>query len=512
MTRGERVCEFISRYCRVPEGASVGRPLRLLPFQREFILAIYDNPAGTSRAYLSIARKNGKTALIAALVLAHVVGPEARQNSQVISGARSRDQAALVFKLAEKMVRLSKELTALTKIVPSNKQIIGLPMNVEYKAISAEAGTAHGLSPVLAILDEVGQIKGPQDAFVEAIETAQGAHTDPLLIAISTQAATDADMFSIWLDDAENSGDARIVSHVHAAPDGCDLMDRDAWRAANPAMGVFRTVSDIEDFAAQAERLPSKETSFRWLFLNQRVDASAPFISRKVWEECAAIPSALDGLPVYGGLDLSEVSDLTALVLVAPKDGVWQVHPTFWLPGDGLAEKARADRVPYDVWQRQGCLTATPGPTVDYEYVADHLAALCDRHDVRKIAFDRWNWRHLKPWLAKAGFAESQLDGDDALFEPMGQGFQSMSPALRDLEGAILNRRLAHGAHPVLSMCAANATVVSDPAGNRKLDKMKSHGRIDGMVALAMAMSVAGTWEGSAKGPSVYRDRGALVL
>jgi phage terminase large subunit-like protein len=180
-----------------PEGALVGRPIELLPFQKAFIKAIYDNPAGTSRAYLSIARKNGKSSLIAAIALAHIVGPQARQNSQIISGARSRDQASLVYKLAEKMVRLNPALSKIVKPIPSQKTLIGLPMNVEYRAISAEAGTAHGLSPIVAILDEVGQVKGLHDAFVEAIETAQGAHESPILIAISTQAATDADLFSV---------------------------------------------------------------------------------------------------------------------------------------------------------------------------------------------------------------------------------------------------------------------------------------------------------------------------
>jgi phage terminase large subunit-like protein len=216
-------------------------------------------------------------------------------------------------------------------------------------------------------------------------------------------------------------------------------------------------------------------------------------------------------LPVYGGLDLSEVSDLTALVLVAPVESVWNVKPTFWLPGHNIADKARADRVPYDVWSRDGWLQTTPGKTVDYAFVADHLASVCSRYDVRKIAFDRWNWRHLKPWLARSGFTEDQLEGDAAIFEQMGQGFQSMSPALRDLESALLNKRIAHGGHPVLTMCAANATVQADPAGNRKLSKIKSRGRIDGMVALAMAMSVAGTWQAGA-GPSVYQERGILVF
>lgn len=496
MTRGERVIAFIERYCLVPEGDLIGRPVVLLGFQRRFILDIYDNPAGTKRAYLSIARKNGKSALIACILLAHIVGPEARQNSQIVCGARSQKQASIIFKLAQKMINMNPELKAVARAVPSTKTIIGLRKNVEFMAISAEAATAHGLSPVVAILDEVGQIKGEYDDFTEAIETAQGAYNDALLIAISTQAATDGDLFSRWLDDAETSGDPRIVSHRYSAPDDCEIMDREAWKAANPALGEFRSLSELEDFATAAARLPSKENSFRWLYLNQRIDASAPFISRSAWEACAGeVIDSLEGRVVYAGLDLSEVSDLTAFVAVTPIDEIWHVKPTFWLPGDGIREKAKADRVPYDVWEREGELVTTPGPTVDYEYVAAFLWGLSQSCDLRKVAFDRWNFRHLKPWLLRAGFEEAQIEGDNAIFEPMGQGYQSMSPALRDLESAILNQKLAHGGHKVLEMCARNAVVVEDPSGNRKLNKAKSRGRIDGMVALAMAMSVAGTYE-----------------
>lgn len=505
LTRGERVIAFIHTYCIVPEGNLLGKPVKLLPFQQKFILDVYDNPHGTSRAYLSIARKNGKTGLIACLLLAHIVGPEAYHNGRIVSGARSRKQAAEVFNYASKMIMMSPKLSKLARIVPSSKTIIGLAKNVEYQASSAEAKSAHGGSPILAILDEVGQIKGPTDDFVEAIETSQGAYEGKaMLFAISTQAATDNDLFSRWIDDAETSKDPRIVSHVYTAPVECELDDREAWAAANPALGVFRSIKDVEDFSQLASRMPSKEASFRWLFLNQRIDASAPFVAPAVWRACDAAVADFDGLPIFGGLDLSEVSDLTSLVLMAPKDGIWHVRPTFWLPGDSLRERAKADRVPYDIWHAQGHLETTPGPTVDYEFVASHLYELCGKADVRKIAFDRWNWRHLKPWLVDAGFAEEQLDGDDAIFEPFGQGYASMSPALRDLESILLNKKLAHGGHPVLTMCMMNATVKPDPSGNRKLDKQKSRGRIDGAVALAMAAAMAGTYEADNSGPSFW--------
>ena len=164
------------------------------------------------------------------------------------------------------MIRLSPELSKIVRIVPSQKMLIGLICNVESKAISAEAGTAHGLSLRLAILDEVGQVRGPNDPFVEAIETAQGAHDDPLLIVISTQAATDGDLFRIWLDDAANAKDQRIVSHLYTAPKDCQILDKKAWKVANPVLGNFISLKDIEDFAEQADRLPAKANSFRWLF------------------------------------------------------------------------------------------------------------------------------------------------------------------------------------------------------------------------------------------------------
>jgi phage terminase large subunit-like protein len=212
-----------------------------------------------------------------------------------------------------------------------------------------------------------------------------------------------------------------------------------------------------------------------------------------------------DGMPVFGGLDLSEVNDLSVLVLVSPVERTWHVKPTFWLPGASIYDKASQDRVPYDIWEGQGYLHKSPGATVEYEFIAEYIYSLSERLNLRKIAFDRWNWRHLKPWLYKVGFEEKHLEGEEAIFEQMGQGFQSMSPALRTLESAILNEQIAHGGHPVLEMCAINATVQKDPAGNRKLSKTKSHGRIDGMVALAMAMAVAGTWQESETRPPEYQ-------
>lgn len=491
MTRGGRVCEFIERFCPVPEGAHVGKPIKLAPFQKKFIRAVYDNKHGTRRAYLSIARKNGKTALIAGIVLAHLVGPEAKRNSQIVSGAMSRDQAALVFNLAAKMVQLSPQLSGLVRIVPSSKRLIGLPMNVEYRALAADGTTAHGLSPILAILDEVGQIRGPQSDFVDAITTAQGAHESPLLLVISTQAANDADLLSQWLDDAEKSKDPRIVSHVYAAAPGADVLDEGAWKAANPALGLFRSLEDLQEQAKQAARMPSSENTFRNLILNQRVSTVTPFISRNVWEANGGRVLSFGDTPVYAGLDLSARTDLTALVLIGKIAGTWHVVPHFWTPEQGLFDRAKRDRQPYDVWARQDYLHTTPGATVDYEFVAQDIAAIFSDLNVQRVAFDRWRIELLRRELDRLGVELPLIE--------CGQGFKDMSPAIDAMESELLNGRIAHGNHPVLTMCAANAVISKDAAGNRKLDKHKATGRIDGMVALAMAFFAASGEEEKAK-------------
>ena len=492
MKRGNRNIKWIEQYCVVPEGRDVGKPVKLRPWQKAEIRKIYDNPHGTRRAILSFGRKNGKTAISAFLLLLHLCGPEARPNSQLFSAAQSRDQAAILFALAAKIVRMSPGLSSFVGIRDTAKQLYCPELGTLYRALSAEASTAYGLSPVFIVHDELGQVKGPRSPLYEALETATGAQENPLSIIISTQAPTDADLLSVLIDDAKTGADPRTVLSLYTADPDADPFEAETIKQANPAFGDFQNAEEVLAMAEDARRMPSREAEYRNLILNQRIEASNPFIVRSVWESCGDPPiESFEGLPVYGGLDLSEVNDLTALVLIAPHDGRWHVRPTFWLPGEGLYERARRDRVPYDVWHEQGYLETTPGRSIEYEWVAHYLRDLFERYDIRKIAFDRWNWRHLRPWLERVGFGEDDLER----FVEFGQGYQSMSPALRTLESDLLNGKMAHGKHPVLSMCAANAVVQSDPSGNRKLAKDKSRGRIDGMVALAMARAVAETAE-----------------
>jgi phage terminase large subunit-like protein len=275
---------------------------------------------------------------------------------------------------------------------------------------------------------------------------------------------------------------------LYSAPTDLDPFDKATIRLANPAFDAFMNQREVLAMAADAKRMPAREAEYKNLVLNQRVEVNNPFISRGVWDACDTPVAPLEGIEVYGGLDLSATMDLTALVLIGWRNGKWHVHPTFWLPSEGLSEKAAADHVPYDLWHSQGHLQVTPGRTVSYEYVAHHLRGQFQRYNIHKIGFDRWNMKHLRPWLLRAGFNEQMIEEH---FVEFGQGMASMSPALRDLEQVLLEGELAHGGHPVLSMCVAHTVITLDDAGNRKPSKRKSTGRIDGLVALAMAIGVA---------------------
>lgn len=488
LTRAEKNMRFAEAFLSVPSGKLVGRPIKLTLFQEEFFYCVFDNPHKTRRAFLSKARKNAKTATIAIILICFLVGPEAKQNSQIVSGALSREQAAIVWDLSHKMLMASPKLSEHVHVIPSSKKLIGKPRNVEYKALSAEGKTSHGLSPVLAILDEMGQVKGSHDPFIEAVVTSQGAHEDPLLIVISTQAPSDADWLSIQLDDAERSKDPRTVSHVYAAPDDCELDDKSAWKDANPALGVFLNEQELVDGAEMAKRMPSYENTFRNLHLNQRVEVEAPFVSKGVWQENGEPPDTDVKKKVFGGLDLSAVSDLTSLVLVTDEG---DVLPRFWLPKSGLREKSRSDRVPYDVWADKGLLLTTPGSAIEYEYIAYELKKIFEEYDVQQINFDRYAMKFLMPWLRKVGMSDTDMEK----FKEFGQGFVSMGGALRELETKLLQKKLKHGMHPILTMCAGNARIEMDAAGGRKFTKKKSTGRIDGMVALAMAVDALARYE-----------------
>ena len=510
MTRAEKVMAFIEAYCKTPEGAQVGKPLKLALFQEVFIYALYDNPHTTTRAILSIGRKNGKSGLIAALLLVHIISTESTLNSQIVAAALSREQSALIFKLAQKMVMQSPILADAIKITPSQKILTGLSRNVEFKAIAKDSsgGSTMGLSPVMILLDESGQIRGAFDDFVNALTTSQGAHENPIFITISTQSASDADYLSVMIDDSILSQDKHTVCHVYEADKDKKLTNKLQAKYANPALGIFRSEKDLFEQLKRAERLPSEEAKSRNLLLNQRIALESLFLSPNVWMKNNSTPDMGEfvGRKVILGLDLSKRNDLTAATLSCKDDnGFIHVIPFVFCPSRGIEDRSRRDRTPYNTWVNQGHLIPLGGDVMDYDQIATYLDRTIKEMDITVdfIEFDRWKIEDFQSACKRVG----AFQGSE--WHSVGQGFMSMGPRCDCLLNAMIDAKVKHGNHPLLTMAASNAIAVQDPTGAIKLDKSKSTQRIDPLIA--MLMSVYPLLDGESEDESQIIDIEALI-
>lgn len=494
LTRADRVIKFIHKYIPVPEGTLVGKPMELLPEQTDFIRAVYDNVDPitktliTRRGIFSLPRKNGKTGLIAALLGAHIIGPEAALNTQLYSAARSREQASVVFRYLAKSLRMRNDLQGLVDITDSGKRIRGLAKNCEYHALSADATTAHGLSPKVSIHDELGQVVGPMDALYDALETAGGAYEDPLSLIISTQAAADTDLLSTLIDDMLRSPLPENVLRLYCADKDDDIWDQATWAKANFALGKFRSLKDVASLAAQAKRMPTFEATFRNLYLNMRISRLSLLVPPTLWRNCNAVPN-LDlfyKYPVALAFDLSATTDLTACVASVEDPDTGRIHclPFVFTPINTMIDRAKQDRAPYPTWVAANQLIALPGNFVNYGMVADYLKTALEGMHVNVVAFDRWRINDFKA----AAEAKDFLQAKDIIWQPCGQGYRDMTLRIEFFEQMLLGGDLLHGGHPLLAMGAANAVVAQDPANNKKPEKRLSSARIDPLVAMLMSV------------------------
>jgi phage terminase large subunit-like protein len=512
--RVERIIRFIERLI-VPSGKGEGKPFKLRKFQRAFITDVYGpvNNVGNRRirrAILSMGRKNGKTMIVACLILVHLVGPESITNGEIYSAANSREQASKVFKYAAQIVRADPELLSLIKIVDSTKTMVHFGSGSVYRAVSADAGTNYGENPSFVVYDELAQARN--NDLYEALDTSMGAREEPLFVVISTQSKDPQHILSQIIDDGLSGRDDAVAAHVYTVPEDTeDIFDEKCWKLANPALGDFLHITEMRNFAKKAKRMPGFENAFRNLYLNQRVDIQAPLIPRAEWMGCKGDETVEPGTEIYLGLDLSKKTDLTALVgVTAGEKDV--VRAWFWKPGDTLNEHERRDRVPYGVWKKQGFLEAPPGKSIDYDWVARRLGVIASDYRIVGIAFDR---KYIDDLLKAMSRAEVDSYRDDKSDKPIahndgairmvdwGQGFYDMPSAVDALETAVLNRTLSHDGNPVLTWNISNAMTISDAAGGRKIDKSKARFRIDGAVALAMALGLKSR-DMKETGPAAY--------
>jgi phage terminase large subunit-like protein len=332
----------------------------------------------------------------------------------------------------------------------------------------------------------------------DVLDTSFGARQEPLFITISTQSNDPEHILSKLIDDGLSGVDPSIVCHLFAADEDCELDDQAQWLKANPALGKFRDKEDLVTAIAKAKRMPAEEPKVRNLFLNQRVSPDSPLIARATWMECRGEVAFTPGEEIYLGLDLASTVDLSALIMASATEPV-RVQPFFWKPQDNLIEHSARDfgtgNHRYVQWVEEGFLRTCAGRALNPAVIALCIADISQRYRVRGLAYDRWRADELLREFDHIGLRayrdeESKKNHDGLRVVPWGQGFRDMGPAIDALEGAIVDRKLVHPNHPILNWNLANAIATMDPAGNRKLDKDKARFRIDGAVALAMALGL----------------------
>ena len=484
----------------VTQGKLAGTKMKLRDWQIEqFLEPIFtvddDGKRRVRTAALSMGRKNGKTGISAALALCFLVGPEAEERGEIYFCGMDKAQAAKAWAECKAMLEAHPELSQRVNIIRFSKEIEvleGQGKGSVLKALSADADSKLGLSPSFVLCDEIGY--WPKRDLFDAMDSALGARDEPLIVAISTQAKDDTHFFSEMIDYGLKIKDGEVEDEsfhlaMFAAGMDDDPWDPATWAKANPALGDFLSLEQVERMAMQAQRIPSKEADFRNKVLNQRIDGTVRFIAAREWNDCNLGPvdeAALEGRECFGALDLSAARDLTCFLLVFPEEGGrYTVLPRFFLPEFDIDGKSDTDRVPYNVWARQpdARLTLLPGKVIDPALVAEYIADECSRFNIQAIAYDRWRINDLERELEKLSV--------ELPLVPFGQGYKDMSPAVDVLEVTVAQQKLNHAGNPVMRMCAANAVVTVDPAGARKLDKGKASGRIDGIVALAMALKTA---------------------
>lgn len=478
------------------KGEWAGQPVSLEPWQQFIVASLMGwklAADGTRRfrsAYLELPRKNGKTTMAAGLGL-YMAFVDGEPGAEVYTAATKKDQARIAHKDAVKMVEASAWLKKEVKVFRDN--LNSTSSNSKFEPLGSDSSTLDGLNVHMALADEVHA--WPNRDLWDVLETGTGSRRQALMMAITTAGFDVQSLCWSHHDYTEKVLNGVIEDDswfgmIFAIDEGDDWEDEAVWWKVNPNLGVSKKIDDMRRLANRAKEVPTALNSFLRLHLDMWTQAETLWINWNKWLACGELvvnEDELAGRKCYAGLDLSSTLDVTALVLVFPPrpevEEPYQVVCRFWIPRENIAERAKRDRVPYDVWVREGLMTATAGDVVDYDFILAEVESLMETFEIKEIAFDRWGATDVAQKL-------QELGGDDWLVQ-FGQGYASMSPPMKDLEKKVMGLELAHGNNSVLNWMAANVVAREDPAGNVKPDKSKSREKIDGMVALIMALDRA---------------------
>lgn len=483
----ERIRKFFSKCLIHSKGTHANKPFHLLDWQYDIIKELYGvyNTNNNLRRYrnglILIPRKNGKTTLCSGLCLYSLIFGE--ESGEIVACANSRDQAKIIFNTAADFVSKSKLLSKRLKVYKNS--IYNPKTRSVFKVISREANTALGMNCSLVIFDEL--LAAPDDALYNSMVTSMGARKQPLMLSISTAGFSKTSFLYQLVEHGErvNAGqtiDDTFFARIYGLKENDDWTKEDTWKKCNPSLGHTISMDFFRTEFNRAKEFPRFELAFKVLYLNAWLDADKSWIGDTQWMECGKDIDIKEfkGETCYAGLDLSSTTDLTALSLCFYKDEKYYLFSFPFCPKDNIKARSRKDKVPYEMWEQQGHLIATPGNATDYDYVLKLLQDYSNDYNINTIAIDRWNSSYLSTKLMEAGFN----------VEAFGQGFASMASPVRAMERLVLSKGIVHNNHPVLRWCLSNVILKVDAAGNCKADKSKSRERIDLVISSLMALEL----------------------
>ncbi len=491
----DRVVQFVEGYCRHSKGEWAGTLIHLQDWQRQCIRSAFGwmRSDGNRRyriLYIEVPRKNAKSTTAGALGLYLTAGDQ-EPGAEVYSSATKKDQAKIVHDSAVAMVKASPELRPWVKTGRNNIHCARL--GSKFEPLGADSNTLDGLNPHGNIIDE---LHAHRDRGVwDVLDTAMGARRQPMTIAITTAGIYEPESIG-WQQHAHAVQvlegvlqDDAFFAFIAAADAEADWTEPATWRTANPNVDVSIKEDYLAGQCAKAQAQPGFVNTFLRLHLNRWTQQRDRWIAIEHWNASdenltRAAMSTREagwvGLPCYGGLDLASKIDLAALVLAFPiPDRPLGVLCRFWVPEETIQERSRRDRVPYDAWARDGWLTATPGNVIDYDFIEAEIRTLGKVHRIRELAFDPWNATQTATHMTDHGFKVVEVR----------QGFRSLSEPSKELEKLVMAKKVHHGGHPVLRWMVSNVAKREDPNGNIAPDKSASSEKIDGVVALIMAIS-----------------------
>ncbi|MCM3792498.1 terminase large subunit [Priestia megaterium] len=489
----EKIINFIQKL-NLDKGKK-GQKIKLLDFQKKILteLLCWKNMDGGSRRYregfIFLPRKNGKSFLIACIFVYSLFCDE-EYGAEYIIAANSREQAGHLYDTVKNMIETNPTLRKHCRIIDSRKKIVRKATNSFLQVLSSDASKADGFNGHIICLDETHEAKN--DDLYSKLKTSMGTRTQPLMLTITT-ASNGQDEFNLeyrtyLYAQKVNSGevdDPTFYSAIYQADDDCDLVDESQWYKSNPALGIFRNYDELKSLAYRAKAMPQEEAKFRRLYLNQHIILSTEQgINMNKWKLCGEKPfdmEMLKGRECYAGLDLASSKDFAAFVMVFHIDGEYFVVPHLFKPSADLVDAQNRDGFDYVTHSKAGHMHATEGDNISYRYIRQKINEFAREYVIKDIAFDRFG---------SAGII-ADLQEQGLYVVDFGQGYRTMSPAIEKFYDVLFEGKLRHPNNPVLNWMAGNAKVTENAAGDLKWDKGKAGKKIDGIVAMTMALSMA---------------------